>query len=185
MRGVSRAVSSCDRARRCLCASASRRGDDASPTPKPGADERPRQRLTVSRVPSSRLGRLVHYGGTPVCSPAHADPGRARCLPRRWRGCRSGSAKRHGRRIGQSDGPERSERPATRQQALADARRGAQAGPVRLDPGCARRPIDPAEPADSHVLPPQIQEVFRRVQNMAHSMPFWQTQARHCRGQPG
>ncbi len=27
---------------------------------------------------------------------------------------------------------------------------------------------------DSHVLPPQVEQIFRRVQNSAHYMPGWQ-----------
>jgi aarF domain-containing kinase len=38
---------------------------------------------------------------------------------------------------------------------------------------CARAYLDPC-PADTHVLPPELDRVFRRVQDSAHYMPNWQ-----------
>jgi hypothetical protein len=33
-------------------------------------------------------------------------------------------------------------------------------------------------PADTHVLPPELDRVFRRVQDSAHYMPNWQMEVR-------
>ena len=48
-----------------------------------------------------------------------------------------------------------------------------------LFPGYMRTflPIDGMEMQDSHVLPPEIEDIFRRVQDSAHYMPDWQMEA--------
>ena len=158
--------------------------------------DRPKSRnLQSSKEPSSRIGRLFHYGGAHICMRlAKSSADRAVFFPLRSRGV---TRLRCGVRAHPSDNASRG-RPC---RAIADVdRRKCQASRLQIDPDAWRSVearsihehtrsvarIYAGSPSnliamcvqDSHVLPPEIEDVFRRVQDSAHYMPDWQMEVR-------
>jgi hypothetical protein len=74
---------------------------------------------------------------------------------------------------------DRGEFDAHRVQTHADAWRSVESGAVPQHPrsivlGFSNEPLNSLYPTDTHVLPPDLDRVFRRVQDCAHYMPNWQ-----------
>ncbi|KAI0028951.1 ABC1 family-domain-containing protein [Vararia minispora EC-137] len=102
-----------------------------------------------SRVPSSRIGRFFHYGGLA----ASLGYGAASEFLRRSRGTSEG----------QSSSVLMTEANVSRLVNKLSRMRGA-----------ALKVGQFLSIQDTHVLPPEVDRVFRRVQNSAHYMPNWQ-----------
>ena len=145
----------------------------SSPTPSPTsstetslsgdsydpANERTRP-LRATRVPSSRIGRLLHYGSLGA-------------------GLAWGSAGEYMRRATSG---------FTAHQDDAGTTGNQNAAPLFLSPRNVERLVDKLSTMrgaalklgqflsiqDSHMLPQQVEEVLLRVQNSAHYMPAWQ-----------
>ncbi|KAI9435456.1 ABC1-domain-containing protein [Lactarius indigo] len=126
------------------------------------------RRLQSSKVPSSRIGRLFHYGGL-AASLGY--------------GAASEYLRRSTTSTNSTDPPPslmmteaKSDPP--RVEAHADAWCSAEGWTVPQHP----RSSFPPQPefkltwvsSDTHVLPPELDRVFRRVQDSAHYMPNWQ-----------
>lgn len=109
----------------------------------------PSRKLQSSKVPSSRIGRFFHYGGLA----ASLGYGAASELLRR-----STSSDDH-----QSPSLVLTEGNVKRLVAKLTQLRGAA---LKLGQFMSIQ--------DSHVLPPEIEDIFRRVQDSAHYMPDWQ-----------
>ncbi|KAJ7191652.1 ABC1-domain-containing protein [Mycena pura] len=114
------------------------------------------RRLQSSTVPSSRIGRLFHYGGLA----ASLGYGAASEIIRR--STKSGS-----------EGPQQSlmmtEANITRLVSKLSQMRGAA---LKLGQFLSIQ--------DTHVLPAELDKVFRRVQDSAHYMPDWQMERVLC-----
>ncbi|KAG6334394.1 hypothetical protein ID866_4696 [Astraeus odoratus] len=108
--------------------------------------------LQSSKVPSSRLGRLFHYGGLA----ASLGYGAAAEIIRR-------STKSSGDTNGQQPSLIMTEANIRRLVSKLSQMRGAA---LKLGQFMSIQ--------DTHLLPPELDEVFRRVQNSAHYMPDWQ-----------
>ncbi|CAL1697726.1 unnamed protein product [Somion occarium] len=113
-------------------------------------EPRPARKLQSSKVPSSRLGRLFHYGGLA----ASLGYGAASELIRRSTSSSDGQA---------SSSLMMTEGNIKRLVSKLTQMRGAA---LKLGQFMSIQ--------DSHVLPPEIEDIFRRVQDSAHYMPDWQ-----------
>ncbi|KAK0495330.1 ABC1-domain-containing protein [Armillaria luteobubalina] len=103
----------------------------------------PTRNLSSSKVPSSRIGRLFHYGGL-AASLSY------------------GAASELLRRTDNSGGSVMmTEANIKRLVSKLSQMRGAA---LKLGP----------PPVDTHLLPPEVDKIFRRVQDSAHYMPDWQ-----------
>jgi aarF domain-containing kinase len=126
----------------------------------------PTKTLTASKVPSSRIARLFHYGGPLVLlsppPPALTSPaGLAASLSY---GAASELVRRSASGADAPSGPLLlSEANAARLVAKLTRMRGAA---LKLGQFLSIQ--------DTHTLPPQVEEIFRRVQDAAHYMPDWQ-----------
>ncbi|TFY70715.1 hypothetical protein EVG20_g2292 [Dentipellis fragilis] len=114
------------------------------------SEAHPTRNLQASKVPSSRIGRLFHYGGLA----ASLGYGAATEMLRRT--------------ASSSDSPQSSsvmmtEANITRLVSKLSKMRGAA---LKLGQFMSIQ--------DTHVLPPEVEKVFRRVQDSAHYMPNWQ-----------
>ncbi|KAI0338606.1 ABC1-domain-containing protein [Trametopsis cervina] len=119
-------------------------------TPPPSLpDVVPTRKLQSSKVPSSRLGRLFHYGGLA----ASLGYGAASELVRR--SAQSSES--------QSSSVMMTEANINRLVSKLTQMRGAA---LKLGQFMSIQ--------DSHVLPSEVEDVFRRVQDSAHYMPDWQ-----------
>ncbi|KAG2078345.1 ABC1-domain-containing protein [Suillus decipiens] len=107
--------------------------------------------LQSSKVPSSRLGRLFHYGGLA----ASLSYGAASELLRR-------STASH---AGNTQPVMMTEANITRLVSKLSQMRGAA---LKLGQFMSIQ--------DTHLLPPEVDKIFRRVQDSAHYMPDWQMQ---------
>ncbi|KAH9887015.1 ABC1-domain-containing protein [Cubamyces lactineus] len=131
-------------------------GDVAASTgmPDPGESillDRPKSRnLQASKVPSSRIGRLFHYGGLA----ASLGYGAASELIRRT----TSSSDDHG--------------PSSLMLTEGNIKR--LVSKLTQMRGAALKLGQFMSIQDSHVLPPEIEDIFRRVQDSAHYMPDWQ-----------
>ncbi|KAI0702671.1 ABC1 family-domain-containing protein [Earliella scabrosa] len=131
-------------------------GDVSASTgiPDPGeplVDERPRNRnLQSSKVPSSRIGRLFHYGGLA----ASLGYGAASELLRR--------------------STSTSDDQAPQSLMLTEGNIKRLVSKLTQMRGAALKLGQFMSIQDSHVLPPEIEDIFRRVQDSAHYMPDWQ-----------
>ncbi|WFC94203.1 hypothetical protein MBRA1_000836 [Malassezia brasiliensis] len=106
--------------------------------------------LRAARVPSSRLGRLLHYGSLGA-------------------GLAWGSAGEYLRRAtGPSDASGRAS------PFLSEANVNRLVDKLSTMRGAALKLGQFLSIQDSHMLPPQIEQVMLRVQNSAHYMPAWQ-----------
>ncbi|WFC97943.1 hypothetical protein MYAM1_000663 [Malassezia yamatoensis] len=106
--------------------------------------------LRAARVPSSRLGRLLHYGSLGA-------------------GLAWGSAGEYWKRAtGPSDAKGKSSA------FLSEANVNRLVDKLSTMRGAALKLGQFLSIQDSHMLPPQIEEVMLRVQNSAHYMPAWQ-----------
>ncbi|KAI0742513.1 ABC1-domain-containing protein [Daedaleopsis nitida] len=113
--------------------------------------ELPRSRnLQSSKVPSSRLGRLFHYGGLA----ASLGYGAASELLRRST-------------AGSDD-----QAPASLMLTEGNIKR--LVSKLTQMRGAALKLGQFMSIQDSHVLPPEVEDIFRRVQDSAHYMPDWQ-----------
>ncbi|WFD42029.1 hypothetical protein MPSI1_000666 [Malassezia psittaci] len=106
--------------------------------------------LRAARVPSSRLGRLLHYGSLGA-------------------GLAWGSAGEYWKR---ATGP--SDAGAKSSAFLSEANVNRLVDKLSTMRGAALKLGQFLSIQDSHMLPPQIEEVMLRVQNSAHYMPAWQ-----------
>ncbi|CDO75244.1 hypothetical protein BN946_scf184633.g3 [Trametes cinnabarina] len=128
-------------------------GDVSASTgmPDPGEPlslERPRTRnLQSSKVPSSRLGRLFHYGGLAASLGYGAA---SELLRRTTSSADSGSL------------------------MLTEGNIKRLVSKLTQMRGAALKLGQFMSIQDSHVLPPEIEDIFRRVQDSAHYMPDWQ-----------
>ncbi|TFY83076.1 hypothetical protein EWM64_g938 [Hericium alpestre] len=113
-------------------------------------EPQPSRHLQSSKVPSSRLGRLFHYGGLA----ASLGVGAASEYLRRSTGTSNGA---------QSSSLMMSEANVTRLVSKLSKMRGAA---LKLGQFMSIQ--------DTHVLPSEVEKVFRRVQDNAHYMPNWQ-----------
>lgn len=128
----------------------------AEPVSSPALDEydatnertRP---LRSTRVPSSRLGRLLHYGGLGA-------------------GLAWGSASEYMRRATSGSQAPRSTSPAFLSPGNVDRL----VDKLSMMRGAALKLGQFLSIQDNHVLPPQVEEVLLRVQDTAHYMPAWQ-----------
>ncbi|KZT00373.1 ABC1-domain-containing protein [Laetiporus sulphureus 93-53] len=112
----------------------------------------PVRKLQSSKVPSSRIGRLFHYGGLA----ASLGYGAAAELLRRT----TNSEEKRSPSLMMTEGN------IKRLVAKLTQLRGAA---LKLGQFMSIQ--------DSHVLPPEIEDIFRRVQDSAHYMPDWQMEA--------
>ncbi|KAI0826511.1 ABC1-domain-containing protein [Trametes gibbosa] len=113
--------------------------------------DQPRSRnLQSSKVPSSRIGRLFHYGGLA----ASLSYGAASELLRRSTSSADGKA------------------PASLMLTEGNIKR--LVSKLTQMRGAALKLGQFMSIQDSHVLPPEIEDIFRRVQDSAHYMPDWQ-----------
>ncbi|KAG2344564.1 ABC1-domain-containing protein [Suillus weaverae] len=115
----------------------------------------PSRNLQSSKVPSSRLGRLFHYGGLA----ASLSYGAASELLRR-------STTSHADNI---QPVMMTEANITRLVSKLSQMRGAA---LKLGQFMSIQ--------DTHLLPPEVDKIFRRVQDSAHYMPDWQMQQVLC-----
>ncbi|EKM52440.1 uncharacterized protein PHACADRAFT_126247 [Phanerochaete carnosa HHB-10118-sp] len=106
------------------------------------------RKLQSSKVPSSRIGRLFHYGGLA----ASLGYGAASELIRRS----TGNSDQHTSLMMTEGNVKRLVSKLTQMRGAA----------LKLGQFMSIQ--------DSHVLPPEIEDVFRRVQDSAHYMPDWQ-----------
>ncbi|TFY65323.1 hypothetical protein EVJ58_g2052 [Rhodofomes roseus] len=120
---------------------------EAAATPAPAP--LPSRHLQSSKVPSSRIGRFFHYGGLA----ASLGYGAATELLKRT----TNSEEKHSPSLMLTEGNIR------RLVAKLTQLRGAA---LKLGQFMSIQ--------DSHVLPPEIEDIFRRVQDSAHYMPDWQ-----------
>ncbi|KAL4246721.1 protein kinase superfamily protein [Abortiporus biennis] len=112
-------------------------------------DPAPARQLQSSKVPSSRLGRLFHYGGLA----ASLGYGAASELLRRSTSSESNN----------SSSLMMTEGNIKRLVSKLTKMRGAA---LKIGQFMSIQ--------DSHVLPPEVENIFRRVQDSAHYMPDWQ-----------
>lgn len=105
--------------------------------------------LRAARVPSSRLGRLLHYGSLGA-------------------GLAWGSAGEYMRRA--TSGSSETPSPVF----LSEANVNRLVDKLSTMRGAALKLGQFMSIQDSHMLPPQVEEVMLRVQNSAHYMPAWQ-----------
>ncbi|KAG2005766.1 atypical/ABC1/ABC1-A protein kinase, variant 2 [Coprinopsis cinerea AmutBmut pab1-1] len=112
-----------------------------TPTPPP------KKVLQASKVPSSRIGRLFHYGGLA----ASLGYGAAAEL---LRGSDSSNA--------------------TGNVMLSEANIKRLVGKLTQMRGAALKLGQFMSIQDTHLLPPELDQIFRRVQDSAHYMPDWQ-----------
>ncbi|TBU29665.1 ABC1-domain-containing protein [Dichomitus squalens] len=113
--------------------------------------DRPKSRnLQSSKVPSSRIGRLFHYGGLA----ASLSFGAASELIRRT----THSSDGHG----------------ASSLMLTEGNIKRLVSKLTQMRGAALKLGQFMSIQDSHVLPPEIEDIFRRVQDSAHYMPDWQ-----------
>ncbi|KAJ2914676.1 hypothetical protein MD484_g5731, partial [Candolleomyces efflorescens] len=110
--------------------------------------QRPVRNLQSSKVPSSRIGRLFHYGGLA----ASLSYGAAAELARRATGSDEGSSSL----------------------MLTEANIKRLVGKLSQMRGAALKLGQFMSIQDTHVLPPELDQIFRRVQDSAHYMPDWQ-----------
>ncbi|KAH8831183.1 ABC1-domain-containing protein [Flagelloscypha sp. PMI_526] len=108
------------------------------------------QNLQSSKVPSSRIGRMFHYGGLA----ASLGYGAASELLRR------------------STTSNDEEAPSSLMLTEANVKR--LVSKLSQMRGAALKLGQFLSIQDSHVLPPEVDQIFRRVQNAAHYMPDWQ-----------
>ncbi|KAI0075169.1 ABC1-domain-containing protein [Panus rudis PR-1116 ss-1] len=108
----------------------------------------PIRKLQSSKVPSSRLGRLFHYGGLA----ASLGVGAASELIRRT--------------TSSSD--------STGSLVMTEGNIKRLVSKLSQMRGAALKLGQFMSIQDSHVLPPEIEDIFRRVQDSAHYMPDWQ-----------
>ncbi|TFK83858.1 ABC1-domain-containing protein [Polyporus arcularius HHB13444] len=131
-------------------------GDVSASTsiPDPGESiilDSPRARnLQSSKVPSSRIGRLFHYGGLA----ASLGYGAASELLRR--------------------STHSSDENSTGSLMLTEGNIKRLVSKLTQMRGAALKLGQFMSIQDSHVLPPEIEDIFRRVQDSAHYMPDWQ-----------
>ncbi|KAL1937976.1 hypothetical protein VTO73DRAFT_12726 [Trametes versicolor] len=122
--------------------------------PGPGEQvslDQPRNRnLQSSKVPSSRIGRLFHYGGLA----ASLGYGAASEILRRT----TSGADEH----------------APSSLMLTEGNIKRLVSKLTQMRGAALKLGQFMSIQDSHVLPPEIEDIFRRVQDSAHYMPDWQ-----------
>ncbi|WFD29580.1 hypothetical protein MSPP1_000589 [Malassezia sp. CBS 17886] len=111
--------------------------------------------LRATRVPSSRLGRLLHYGSLGA-------------------GLAWGSAGEYLRRAsgGQSEGAPSVFMSEANVNRLVDKLSTMRGAALKLGQFLSIQ--------DSHMLPPQVEHVMLRVQNSAHYMPAWQLEQVLC-----
>ncbi|KAF5325897.1 hypothetical protein D9611_000781 [Ephemerocybe angulata] len=112
-------------------------------------NQRPLRTLQSSKVPSSRIGRLFHYGGLA----ASLSYGAAAELIRRGTGTTD---------------------EASSSLMLTEANVKRLVGKLSQMRGAALKLGQFMSIQDTHVLPPELDEIFRRVQDGAHYMPDWQ-----------
>ncbi|KNZ75615.1 ABC1 like protein, mitochondrial [Termitomyces sp. J132] len=113
----------------------------------------PVRNLQSSKVPSSRIGRLFHYGGTSLGLAASLGYGAASELLRRTGGASS---------EGQSS------------VFMTEANIKRLVSKLSQMRGAALKLGQFLSIQDTHVLPPEVDQIFRRVQDSAHYMPDWQ-----------
>ncbi|KAG8925716.1 hypothetical protein FRC00_003717, partial [Tulasnella sp. 408] len=113
-------------------------------------DDRPAPVMRASKVPSSALGRLFHYGSLTA-------------------GLATGAATEYIRRqtSGSSD-------PQTHSVMMSEANVTRLVNKLSQMRGAALKLGQFMSIQDAHVLPDQIEAILRRVQNAAHYMPTWQ-----------
>ncbi|KAJ3559027.1 hypothetical protein NM688_g589 [Phlebia brevispora] len=121
------------------------------PTESQRATPAPIRKLQSSKVPSSRIGRLFHYGGLA----ASLGFGAATELLRRTTHT-SEDASAHNSLMMSEGNIKRLVAKLTRMRGAA----------LKIGQFLSIQ--------DSHVLPPEVEEIFRRVQDSAHYMPDWQ-----------
>ncbi|KAF8889132.1 ABC1 family-domain-containing protein [Infundibulicybe gibba] len=119
---------------------------DASPTPEPITRS---NNLQSSKVPSSRIGRLFHYGGL-AASLGY------------------GAASEIIRRTGDTSHTQNSS------VMMSEANIKRLVSKLSQMRGAALKLGQFMSIQDTHILPPEIDKIFRRVQNSAHYMPDWQ-----------
>ncbi|CCM05951.1 uncharacterized protein FIBRA_08190 [Fibroporia radiculosa] len=112
----------------------------------------PTRHLQSSKVPASRIGRLFHYGGLA----ASLGYGAASELLRRS----TSSEEQHASSL-----------------MLTEANIKRLVAKLTQLRGAALKLGQFMSIQDSHVLPPEVEEIFRRVQDSAHYMPDWQMEA--------
>ncbi|KAI0083612.1 ABC1-domain-containing protein [Irpex rosettiformis] len=136
---------------------------EISPGPLPGISETvisepitvsspepvPSRKLQSSKVPSSRIGRLFHYGGL-AASLGY------------------GAASEMLRRSTQSSGTQSSS------VVMTEANIKRLVSKLTQMRGAALKLGQFMSIQDSQVLPPELEDIFRRVQDSAHYMPDWQ-----------
>ncbi|KIN96626.1 hypothetical protein M404DRAFT_162571, partial [Pisolithus tinctorius Marx 270] len=111
--------------------------------------------LQSSKVPSSRVGRIFHYGGLA----ASLGYGAATEFLRRSTTSPGGSDGQHSSLI------------------MTEANIKRLVSKLSQMRGAALKLGQFMSIQDTHVLPPDLDEIFRRVQNSAHYMPDWQMEA--------
>ncbi|CAE6541219.1 unnamed protein product [Rhizoctonia solani] len=109
-------------------------------------DTEPAVKLTPSRVPSSRLGRLFHYGSLAASLTA-------------------GTASEYVRRVARGSGSD------TGSPMMSEANISRLVEKLSRMRGAALKLGQFLSIQDAHVLPEQIERVLRQVQNNAHYMP--------------
>ncbi|EPQ56068.1 hypothetical protein GLOTRDRAFT_41127, partial [Gloeophyllum trabeum ATCC 11539] len=107
--------------------------------------------LQSSKVPSSRIGRFFHYGGLA----ASLGYGAASELIRRTTSSAEDS-------------------PYSSSLMMTEANVSRLVSKLSQMRGAALKLGQFMSIQDSHLLPPQVEEIFRRVQDSAHYMPDWQ-----------
>ncbi|TDL14871.1 ABC1-domain-containing protein [Rickenella mellea] len=110
----------------------------------------PQRTLQASRVPSSRIGRLFHYGGLA----ASLGYGAATEVLRR---SRAGDAEQ-----------------ASSSLIMTPSNVSRLVSKLSRMRGAALKLGQFMSIQDSHILPKDVEEIFRRVQDSAHYMPNWQ-----------
>lgn len=115
----------------------------------------PSRNLQSSKVPSSRLGRLFHYGGLA----ASLSYGAASELLRR-------STTSHA--------------DSTQPVMMTEANITRLVSKLSQMRGAALKLGQFMSIQDTHLLPPEVDKIFRRVQDSAHYMPDWQMQQVLC-----
>ncbi|KAI0262262.1 ABC1 family-domain-containing protein [Russula aff. rugulosa BPL654] len=124
---------------------------DVLPPPRPESSSR---HLQSSKVPSSRIGRLFHYGGLA----ASLGYGAASELLRR-----------------STTSADSTDSPSSLMMTEANLTR--LVSKLTRMRGAALKVGQFLSIQDTHVLPPELDRVFRRVQDSAHYMPNWQMES--------
>ncbi|KZP27949.1 ABC1-domain-containing protein [Athelia psychrophila] len=125
---------------------------DINASPLPQSPEPTQRHLRSSTVPSSRIGRLFHYGGLA----ASMSYGAASEILRRSTTSSDGDVANTGSVM-------MTEANIKRLVAKLSQMRGAA---LKLGQFMSIQ--------DTHLLPPEVDKIFRRVQDSAHYMPEWQ-----------